>query len=82
MTFGAFFSSMFELASLWASEESEEQYCLFLRSLFDCVSLPCNGHQLGEPNLHKLPIFDEKRFVILGGPRVANFKLKRWEDIV
>ena len=81
MSFGAFYSSMFELASLWSEEESEEQYCLFLGGLFDWISLPTNGHELGEPGLETLSVFDGDNVIFPGGPRVANFKLKRLEDI-
>ena len=81
MTFGAFYSSMFELASLWSARQSEEQFCVFLKGLFDWISMPCNGHQLGEPGLDTLAIFDERKLLFLDGPPVANFKLKRLEDL-
>ena len=56
MTFGPFYSSIFELVQVWVPRESEDQYVLFLQAVFDKITTPVNGHTL-EEDLSLVEIF-------------------------
>jgi Ca2+-binding EF-hand superfamily protein len=75
MTFEAFYSAMFELATVWVPEENEEQYISFLQGIFDVVSMPVNGHTYDE-ELSAVPVFDGSDV------RVANFRFRPFKNIM
>ena len=56
MTFGPFYSSIFELASVWMPVERESSYVRFLEGLFDAITDAVNGHEL-DLDTGSLPVF-------------------------
>ena len=46
MTFGPFYSSIFELASVWVTKEHEPAYVRFLDGLFGAITEAINGHEM------------------------------------
>eukprot|EP01048_Picozoa_sp_COSAG05_P026064 COSAG05_NODE_6928_length_880_cov_1.524968_3_plen_40_part_01 len=40
MTFGPFYSSIFELVQVWVPTESEPEYLLFLQAVFSNITKP------------------------------------------
>jgi Ca2+-binding EF-hand superfamily protein len=72
MTFGPFYSSIFELASVWMPVERESSYVRFLEGLFDAITEAVNGHEL-DLDTGALPVFDDEDNL------VPNFRLKALE---
>jgi len=64
---------------LWSGEDSEDSFCNFLQSVFECITEPVNGHVAGEPGIEDLSVFDDTDKS--AWPRVVNFQLKNLEEI-
>ena len=72
MTFGPFYSSIFELASVWVPVEEERSYVMFLDGVFGAITQAINGHEM-DLQTDTLPVFDDE------DNAVPNFKLKLLE---
>ena len=59
MTFGPFYSSIFELASVWVPVEEERSYVMFLDGVFGAITEAINGHEL-DLATDELPVFDDE----------------------
>ena len=65
--------------SLWSGEDSEDSFCNFLQSVFECITEPVNGHVAGGPGIEDLSVFDDTDKSTW--PRVVNFRLKSLDEI-
>jgi Ca2+-binding EF-hand superfamily protein len=75
LTFGAFYGSILELVSVWADEQTPQQFVIFLSELFESITLPINGHST-EEDLQSVPIFDDAF-----KQEIPNFKLRALDDV-
>jgi Ca2+-binding EF-hand superfamily protein len=73
MTFGPFYSSIFELVSVWVPVENESSYVRFLDHVFNSITDAINGHEL-DLDTARVPVFDD------GDQLVANFRLKQLNE--
>ena len=73
MTFGPFYSSIFELVSVWVPDERESPYVRFLDHVFKAITVPVNGHEL-DLDTDGIPVFDDDNQL------VPNFRLKQLEQ--
>ena len=78
ITFGAFYSSIFELATLWADDDEEDDsdetvnnYVLFLKAVFKATAIPREHNvYFSEVELETLDVFDDEAKLR------PNFKLR------
>eukprot|EP01043_Picozoa_sp_COSAG02_P053387 COSAG02_NODE_5886_length_3963_cov_3.104555_1_plen_618_part_01 len=84
ITFGGFYSSIFELAEIWAYDENEEDpaaiehnFVTFLRAVFKATAVPCDHvKHFSEAELETLNVFED------AAKTRPNFELRTIESVI